>query len=47
MIDTAEQQATNTQAIAELTDNVTRVLGRSAIFIICVIISDNILKKTE
>ncbi len=27
----AEQQATNTQAIAELTDNVTRVLGRSAI----------------
>lgn len=27
----AEQQATNTQAIAELTDNVTRVLSRSAI----------------
>lgn len=27
----AEQQATNTQAIAELTDNVTRVLARSAI----------------
>lgn len=27
----AEQQASNTQAIAELTDNVTRVLGRSAI----------------
>ena len=27
----AEQQATNTEAIADLTDNVTRVLGRSAI----------------
>ncbi|WP_375495640.1 hypothetical protein [uncultured Nostoc sp.] len=31
LIRVAEQQATNTQAIAELTDNVTRVLGRSAI----------------
>jgi hypothetical protein len=31
LVTVAEQQAANTQAIAELTDNVTRVLGRSAI----------------
>lgn len=31
LLTVSEQQATNTQAIAELTDNVTRVLARSAI----------------